>query len=205
MSLYDKYVIPELIKFVCGREQFTQQRQAILPHAHGTVLDIGIGAGANLPFYQRDKVKHIFGLEPSQRLQEKASELAASIDREIEFINNGAEDIPLQNNSVDTAVITFTMCSIAEIQQAMEETRRVLKPGGQLLFCEHGMAPDARIQRWQNRLNPMWKKLAGGCHLNRDIPELIRQAGFKIEDIDSQYMKGPRPFSFIYKGIAKRD
>ena len=204
MSLYEKYVIPELIQFVCGRKQFVQQRQSILPHARGNVLEIGMGAGANLPFYAQDKVKHIFGLEPSYRLQEKARELGNSIDSEIEFINNGAEDIPLENNSVDTAVITFTMCSIMQIQQAMEETRRVLKADGQLLFCEHGLAPEASVQRWQNRLNPIWKKLAGGCHLNRDIPSIIEQAGFQIEEIDQEYMQGPRPFSYIFKGIAKR-
>ena len=123
--------------------------------------------------------------------------------RPLELLDNVAEDIPLDNNSVDSVVITFTMCSIEHIESALHEARRVLKSNGQLLFCEHGLAPDHKVQRWQNRLNPMWKKLAGGCHLDRDITSLVQQNGFSLDTVEQTYMKGPKAFSFIYKGNAK--
>ncbi|NOY65793.1 MAG: class I SAM-dependent methyltransferase [Gammaproteobacteria bacterium] len=202
MSLYERYILPELIQYICNRKQFKERRQSILHHAKGTVLDIGMGSGTNLPFLKTPDIKHIFGLEPSERLRHKAMINADKLDLRIEPISNGAEDIPLEKHSVDTAILTFTMCTIPDIDKALKEINRVLKPGGQLLFCEHGRAPDENILRWQNRLNPVWKKIAGGCNLNRNIPELIKQADFKIQTIDQSYMPGPKAMSFIHKGVA---
>jgi len=202
MSFYECYILPELIQLICSRKRFSEKRQDILTHAQGTVLDIGMGSGTNLPFLKTPEIKHIYGLEPSERLRSKACALSAKLGLPVEAINNGAEDIPLETHSIDTVIVTFTLCTIPQIDTALQEMLRVLKPGGQLLFCEHGRAPEERVQRWQNRLNPAWKKIAGGCNLNRDIPELIRQAGLNIKTLDQQYMPGPKAMSFIHKGVA---
>ncbi len=203
MNLYEKYILPELIHLACSNKRFGEKRQSILPLASGRVLEIGMGSGLNLPFYNRANIERIFGLEPSDRLRTKTQALATELNIALELSANGAEDIPLGNHSVDTIVTTFTLCSIANIEQALEEMRRVLKTDGKLLFCEHGRAPEHGIQRWQDRINPLWKKMAGGCNLNRDIDSLLRQSGFMVAQHDYQYMQGPRAFSFIYKGIAR--
>ena len=202
MSFYERYILPELIHFICSRKQFQENRQTILKHAKGTVLDIGMGSGTNLPLLSNSNVKHIIGLEPSERLREKALSTAEKNNLCIETIPYGAEDIPLEKHSIDSAILTFTMCTIPDIDTALKEINRVLKPGGQLLFCEHGRAPEKNIQKWQNRLNPTWKKIAGGCNLNRNIPELINQTGLNIKMLDQGYMRGPKAMSFIHKGIA---
>jgi len=204
MSFYDHYILPELIQFICSRKRFQERRQSILSHAKGNVLDIGMGSGTNLPFLTNSNIKHIYGLEPSERLRNKATTLSDKLKLSINTIANGAEDIPLDKHSIDTVIVTFTMCTIPDIEIALREMQRVLKPGGQLLFCEHGRAPEEQIQKWQNRLNPMWKKISGGCNLNRDIPELITQAGLGIQTIDQHYMQGPKAMSFIHKGIATK-
>ncbi len=203
MNLYQKYILPELIQLACSNNRFTEKRQSLLPQASGRVLEIGIGSGLNLPFYSEEQVEHITGLEPNERLRQKASAVAKEINIAVALSTNGAEDIPLDTQSIDTIVTTFTLCSIDKLEKALEEMRRVLKPNGVMLFCEHGYAPEQNIQIWQNRLNPFWKKIAGGCHLNRDFDTLIKQAGFTITQGDYQYMQGPRAFSYIYKGIAK--
>lgn len=163
-----------------------------------------MGSGTNLPFLNNPDVKHIIGLEPAERLRKKARTLSGKLDLPIDIIANGAEDIPLETHSVDTVIVTFTMCTIPDIETALTEMVRVLKPGGQFLFCEHGKAPEEQVQRWQNRLNPAWKKIAGGCNLNRDIPTLIKQAGLDIKTLDQHYMSGPKATSFIHKGIATK-
>ncbi|HEC30192.1 MAG TPA: class I SAM-dependent methyltransferase [Gammaproteobacteria bacterium] len=202
MSIYDDHILPRLIHLVCSGKQFNEKRQSLVPMASGRVLEIGMGSGLNLPFYQDQRVERIFGLEPSRQLRSKAAMASDRIDIPVELISNGAEDIPMERHSIDTVLVTFTLCSIPEIEKALREMHRVLKPDGNLYFCEHGRAPEQNVRRWQDRLNPTWKKVAGGCNLNRNIPELIKQAGFELQKLDCQYMKGPRPMSYIFKGQA---
>lgn len=203
MNLYERFILPELIQLVCSNKQFREKRLSLIPQASGRVLEIGMGSGLNLPFYNTEQVKHILALEPSERLRQKAHHQSTLITIPVELSSHGAEDIPLEQHTIDTVVTTFTLCSVTEIEKALQEMRRVLKPQGTLLFCEHGLAPENKVQRWQHRLNPWWGKIAGGCHLNRDIHQLIEQAGFKLPETDHQYMPGPKTFSYLYKGVAR--
>ncbi|WP_345317821.1 class I SAM-dependent methyltransferase [Ferrimonas gelatinilytica] len=202
MKFYDKYVLPRIIDFTCGLKPMMKQREKIVPLAEGRVLEIGIGSGLNLPFYNPSKVKHLWGLDPSQEIWALARDTHGKLGFDVEFIEAFAEDIPLDDGTVDTVLITYTMCTIPGVISALNEARRVLKPNGRLLFCEHGLAPDEGVQRWQNRLNPTWKRIGGGCNLNRPIPHLIQQAGFKIRDMESMYIPGWKPASFNYWGMA---
>jgi len=180
-----------------------KQRSIVVPQAHGRVLEIGIGSGLNFGFYDASKVDHLFGLEPSLELSALAGKQTPPNGVPLELIQGIAEQIPMEDNSVDSIVITFTMCTIPELPAAFSEMRRVLKPHGELLFCEHGAAPDKSVQRWQNRLNPIWKKFAGGCNLNRKIPALIQEGGFRMENLETKYIPGFKPVGFIYWGMAK--
>jgi SAM-dependent methyltransferase len=177
-------------------------RTRVVSNATGRVLEVGIGSGLNLPFYG-NKVAEIIGLEPSGRLLGMANEAARRSQIPLRLVEGTAEAIPIENQSVDAVVTTWTMCSIAEIQSALQEMRRVLRPGGRLLFIEHGRAPEPGVRWWQDHLTPAWKHLSGGCHLNRAIEELIENAGFRIERLDKGYMQGPRPMTFMYEGSAR--
>lgn len=196
MSLYNSYVLPRLIAGAMRDRRFTPYRQRLLAGVEGRVLEIGAGSGVNLPFYS-DRATEILGLEPHPKLRAMAEGAGLRV------IQGSAEAIPLDGASVDTVVSTWTICSIPDADAALREMRRVLRPGGRLLFVEHGLAPDAGVQRWQHRLTPLWKHIAGGCHLDRDIPELIRSAGFKIERLDTGHMQGPRPMTFMSEGSAR--
>ncbi len=183
-------------------EVLVPYRRRIVPAAEGRVLELGIGAGANLPLYST-AVREVIGLEPSANLLAMAREAARPLARPIALLESSAETIPLDDASVDTVVSTWTLCSIPEVARALVEVRRVLKPSGQFLFVEHGRSPDANIRRWQDRLTPLWKRLAGGCHLNRAVPSLIEGAGFRIDQISTGYMRGPRIATFMYEGRAR--
>ena len=159
MSLYDKYILPRLLNCACSARPMIYQRQKVVPQAEGKVLEVGIGSGLNLPFYDKSKVKKIWGLDPSEELNRMASKVATEENLEVDFIISGAENIPLPDDHVDTVLITYTMCTIPEVEQANQEMKRVLKPGGKMIFCEHGKAPDPNIHKWQNRVNPFWKKI----------------------------------------------
>ncbi len=203
MSLYEKYVLPRLINFACGSKPILKQREKVVPFCEGRVLEVGIGTGHNLKFYDSAKVERVFGLEPSQEMVKRAEIAAAKVDVPVEFIPLPGEEIPLDDQSVDTVLLTYTLCTIPDTSQALAQMRRVLKPGGKLLFCEHGRAPDAAVQKWQDRLDGVWGKIGGGCHINRDIPTLIHQAGFDITDQHSMYVPStPRIFGFTYWGAA---
>ena len=204
MSLYDKYILPRLLNCACSARPMIYQRQKVVPQAEGKVLEVGIGSGLNLPFYDKSKVKKIWGLDPSEELNRMASKVATEENLEVDFIISGAENIPLPDDHVDTVLITYTMCTIPEVEQANQEMKRVLKPGGKMIFCEHGKAPDPNIHKWQNRVNPFWKKIAGGCNLNRDIPDLIEASGFKLENLETMYLPGtPKIAGYNYWGYAK--
>jgi ubiquinone/menaquinone biosynthesis C-methylase UbiE len=167
------------------------------------VLEVGIGSGLNLPHYDAGKVSAVLGLDPSPQLVAMSRRAAEKAPFEVELLEAAAEEIPLASESLDTVLVTYTLCSIPGVEQALAEMRRVLKPGGRLVFCEHGAAPDASVRRWQERITPLWKRLAGGCHLNREIPRLIARAGFRIATMESMYLPGWRPATFNYWGTAE--
>jgi ubiquinone/menaquinone biosynthesis C-methylase UbiE len=203
MSFYDERVLPHVINFACSTKPVRKQREKIVPLAEGDVLEIGFGSGLNLPYYDAQKVRKIWGLEPSEGMRRKAQPMVDASSLDVEFIDLPGESIPLEDDSVDTVLVTYALCTIPDAITALEGMRRVLKPGGSLLFCEHGIAPDEGVRRWQHRLNPAWGRIAGGCNMNRDIPELITQAGFKVTADERMYVPGAKILSFNYWGRAK--
>ena len=203
MSFYEEHILPHFIGAACGAKPITKQREKIVPAAEGRVLEIGLGAGPNLRFYDPAKVSHVWGLEPSAGMRRKAQPSIATSPAPVELIDLPGEEIPLEDNAVDTVVLTYTLCSIPGAVQALEGMRRVLKPGGKLLFSEHGRAPDEAVLTWQTRIEPFWKVIGGGCHLTRDIPDLIRQGGFSIENLSTMYLpNSPKIAGFNYWGSA---
>jgi ubiquinone/menaquinone biosynthesis C-methylase UbiE len=196
-------VLARLLDQAMKKEDLVGYRQRVVTAAHGRVLEIGIGSGLNLPFYGPG-VTEIIGLEPSQPLVDMAARRARADGKVVSFIQRSAEAIPLDTDSVDTVVTTWTMCSIPNPRVALAEMRRVLKPSGDLLFAEHGRAPDPWVVRFQDWITPVWKPLTGGCHLNRPIADLIGGAGFEMVDLHTGYARGPRPFTFMYEGLARR-
>ncbi len=202
MSFYEKHCLPHILNFACGMKAIREQRELVVPMAKGRILEVGMGSGLNIPYYDPEKVEMVWGLEPSEGMRNKAQSNLEQAAFKVDLIDLPGEEIPLDNNSVDTVLLTFTLCTIPDWQKALEQMRRVLKPGGELVFCEHGRAPDQSVQNWQDRLNPYWNKFAGGCNLNRPIPELIEKAGFKIQHVESKYHPGPKPINYFYHGVA---
>ena len=203
MSFYEDRILPHLVDCACSTKPTRKQREKIVPLAEGDVLEIGFGSGRNLPFYDASRVRKIWGLEPSEGMRRKAEPLLEASALDVEFIDLPGEKIPLEANSVDTVLVTYTLCSIEDTLAALEGMRRVLKPGGTLLYCEHGIAPDAGVNRWQHRLNSTWRRFAGGCNLNRDIPQLITEGGFQITNDERMYIPGIRILAYNYWGSAK--
>ena len=203
MSLYDKYVLPKFLNCACGSNPVARQRQKVAPLVEGKVLEIGIGSGLNLPFYDKSKIDELWGLDPSEELSDMARKVADSENIEVNFISSGAEEIPLPDKYFDSVLITYTMCTIPEVARANREIKRVLKTGGKLIFCEHGEAPDENIRKWQKRINPFWGKLAGGCNIDRKIPTLIQNSGFEIVELEEMYLpKTPKIVGYNYWGYA---
>lgn len=201
MSFYDRWVLPWLIDLSMRNKEARRYRERVIPQATGRVLEVGIGSGLNLPFYGTG-VTHLFALEPSPQLRKMASRRTKDARFTVEFLDRSAEEIPLERSSVDTVVTTWTLCTIPNAVRALEEMKRVLIPGGVLLFVEHGLAPEPSVQTWQHRLNPLWNRIGGGCNLDRAIDNLIVQSGFQLADLQTEYIKGPKPMSFIYSGRA---
>jgi ubiquinone/menaquinone biosynthesis C-methylase UbiE len=205
LSFYDKYILPKVLNCTCASKPINYQRDKIVPLAKGAVLDVGIGSGLNIPFYNKTKIKQLYGLDPSKELLDIAKSVAKEKNLEIEFLECGAESIPLADKSIDTVLITYTMCTIQDVATSNSEIMRILKDDGKLLFCEHGLAPDKNIAKWQKRINPLWSKIAGGCNLNRDIPNLISSSGFKILNMEEMYLPGTPKFAgYNYWGVAKK-
>lgn len=202
MGFYDKYLLPRLVHLTCGQRPAMRQRAKVVPLAEGQVLEVGIGSGLNIPLYDSSKVSRLWGLDPSAEMWSIAKENAADHDLEVEFMQSPAESIPLQENSMDSVLMTYTLCTIPDVEVALAEIRRVLKPTGRLIFCEHGYSPDENIRQWQDRLNPIWRKLAGGCNLNRPIDQLLTQSGFKSDDLQTMYLPGWKPGTFNFWGTA---
>ncbi len=198
---YERNVLPWLIDFACGMRSVGKQRMKVIPQAHGRVLEIGIGTGLNLPFYDTSQVRELVGVEPSQRMHHLVLQRSRAARLPVEIVGITAERLPLADAVFDTVVSTYTLCTIPDPVAALREVRRVLVPGGKLLFSEHGRAPDANVLKWQSRLQPYWSKLAGGCMLDRDIPAILREAGFDPQ-VQSMYIPGPRIVSYHYWGAA---
>jgi ubiquinone/menaquinone biosynthesis C-methylase UbiE len=201
MGFYQDQLVPLLINLAMRRRDLAAYRSRIVPAADGRVLEIGIGSGLNLPFYSRH-VQQVIGLDPSPKLLAMARRANRPTSRTVEFIEGSAEAIPLENGAIDTVVMTWALCSIPDAARALGEIHRVLRPGGRLLFVEHGRAPDPHVVRWQDRLTPLWKRVSGGCHLNRAIGSLIEAAGFQFNHLETSYMRGPKPMTFMYEGGA---
>ena len=203
MGLYAKHFLPLLIDITMRNKDTTRLRAEWIPKARGTVLEIGIGSGLNLRFYSSE-TNQVYGVDPSRELLRMARGRAVKTSRHVEFLPQSAEaPIPLEADSIDTVVMTWTLCSIPNPSRALDEVRRVLKPEGCLIFLEHGRASDSKVAAWQDRLTPMWKHIGGGCHLNRRIDSLILNSGFRINDLTTGYLPGPRPMTFTYRGIAQ--
>lgn len=202
MGIYNSYIMPKLVHLACGQKPAMKQRAKILPLAEGMVLEVGIGSGLNIPLYDESRVDHLWGIDPSPEMWAIARKNAREHHIDAEFFEARAESIPLDDNAADTVVMTYTMCTIPNVRLAMDEIRRVLKPGGKLIFCEHGQAPDEGVRRWQQRMNPVWKLIGGGCHLNRPIPRLLEDSGFQSHDMKTMYIPGWKPACFNYWGTA---
>ena len=200
-SWYDRRVLPYLIDFACGLPAVAAQRRSVVPQAAGRVLEIGIGTGLNLPFYEPRKVERLVGIDPSVEMHPLALRRSRRAGLPVELRTAAAEQLPLDTASFDCVVCTFTLCSVRDPAAALSEMRRVLRPGGRLLFAEHGLAPDASVARWQHRLEPAWSRLAGGCHLTRDVPLLLRDAGFRAE-MERGYFARPRFAAYGFWGRA---
>jgi ubiquinone/menaquinone biosynthesis C-methylase UbiE len=201
VGLYARFVLPRLIDLVMRQEMLRERRAVLVPRARGAVVEVGIGSGLNLAHYS-DAVESLHGVDPSPELLAIARKHARGTAFPVQLVCQSAEQLPFADASVDTVVVTWTLCSIEDPAAAVREMKRVLKPGGQLLFVEHGLAPDARVAAWQRRLTPAWKTIAGGCHLDRPIDALIRSAGFDIAELQTSYLPAPRPFSYTYEGLA---
>ena len=204
MGFYRERLLPHLIRFAMRNRHMVPYRERVASAAGGRVLEIGAGSGENFRHYGA-AVTELLALEPDARLAAIAQQTANESACPARIVAAAAEHIPVADRSIDTVVMTWTLCSIAEPSTALDEIRRVLKSDGRLRFVEHGLAPEPNVRRWQHRLTPAWKHLAGGCHLDRDMPALIAGAGFRLERLAIGYMRGPRPLSFMYEGTARPD
>ncbi len=202
MNIYDRWVFPPFLDLVMRQRQLAKYRHEAVAAASGRVLEVGVGSGLNFSLYGK-QVDVVFGIDPSPRLLAIARRRAAAAGVRADLLLGSATAIPLADNSVDTVVMTWTLCSIPDPLAALREMRRVLKPGGRLLFVEHGLSPEPGVARWQHRLTPVWRNIAGGCHLDRKMDDLIRSAGFDLTDLRTDYARGPRTMTYMYHGCAR--
>lgn len=202
MTLYERYVLPRLLDFACGIRPIRRQRDKIVPLARGEVLEVGIGTGLNLGHYRAEQIERLWGLDPATQMNAHVKRRLAGTGLDLELMTLSAERIPVEDDRFDTVVLTYTLCSIADPVAALREMKRTLRPGGRLLFCEHGLAPEPSVARWQRRLTPAWRRIAGDCHMDRDVPALLHAAGFQIDDLQQGYIPGPRVLTYNYWGEA---
>jgi len=204
VNVYDRYLLPHLTHWVCSSPAVQRQRRRVVPRAHGRVLEVGFGSGLNLAYYSRSQVQWIWAVEPSAPMLTLAEPRIVASGLDVRCLAAVAEHLPLAAASADSAVLTFCLCTVADPAAALGEIRRVLRPEGELLFSEHGAAPDSGVRRWQDRLNGVWGRLAGGCNLNRSIVPLIEGSGFRLEEVESEYMpKAPRIAGYVSWGVAR--
>lgn len=205
-NFYERKVLPKLCNYCCGSKPIEKQRKKVVPNAKGVVLEIGMGTGLNLPHYDKNNITKIIGLDPSKESNKFAKELADKNNIDIEFLQSGAEEINLPDQSIDTILITYTLCTIPELRPSLNEIKRVMRNDGKVLFLEHGKSPDKRVQKFQNFLNPVWGKVFGGCNLNRDIPSLLIESGLKISKLNEMYIpKTPKFIGYNFWGEASND
>jgi ubiquinone/menaquinone biosynthesis C-methylase UbiE len=202
VNFYDRWVLPPILDLVMRQRQLQKYRHEGIAAADGRVLEVGIGSGLNFPLYS-EQVEIVFGIDPSPRLLAIARRRAVAAGVHVDLVQGSAVEIPLADNTIDTVVMTWVLCSIADPSAALREMRRILKPGGKLVFVEHGLSPEPGVERWQHRLTPIWSHLAGGCHLDRKVDELIRSAGFDLTRLRTEYAHGPRPMTYMYLGCAQ--
>ena len=203
MNPYERHLLPRLTHWACNSTPVNARRQGVVPRAHGRVLEVGFGSGLNLPYYNPERVEYVWALEPFAQMGALAAPRISACSIDVRMLAASVEALPLPDQSVDTVVTTFTLCTIPDVSAALGEIRRVLQPTGELLFCEHGAAPDGGVRRWQDRLDVVWGHVAGDCHLNREIVPLIRAAGFRLEDVQSAYLPhAPRLAGYNTWGVA---
>jgi ubiquinone/menaquinone biosynthesis C-methylase UbiE len=202
VNFYDLWILPPILDLVMRQHQLQKYRREVVDAANGRVLEVGVGSGLNFPFYGK-QVEIVFGIDPSPHLLAIARRRAATAGVRAELLQGSAIAIPLADNTIDTVVMTWTLCSIPDPLAALREMRRVLKPHGKLLFVEHGLSPESGIERWQHRLTPIWCHVGGGCHLDRKMDDLIRSAGFDLLRLRTEYAHGPRPMTYMYLGCAQ--
>ncbi len=202
MGIYSRHILPHVLDCACATKPIRKQREKIIPLAHGDVVEIGIGSGHNLPYYDQDKVTKLIGIDPDEYVWKKAAPNRAKFHKPLERLGLSGENIPLPDACADTVVVTYSLCTIPDPIKALGEMRRLLKPNAKLLFCEHGQAPEASIHKWQNRIDPFWKRISGGCHSGRDIPKLLQTAGLSIDVLEQDYVPGPKILSYNYWGQA---
>jgi ubiquinone/menaquinone biosynthesis C-methylase UbiE len=203
VGFYDRYLLPRLTHLTMRSALLEDYRRRTASQAYGVVLELGFGSGLNLPFYQPARVQRLYALEPHEGMLTLARPRIAQAPFPVEVLQTGAEHIPLPDQSVDTALSTWTLCTIPLVEQAVREARRVLKPDGQFLFAEHGLSPEAPVARWQHRLTPAWRRCAGGCHLNRKADELLHDAGFQLQGVEAGYLGPLKIATYMYQGRAR--
>ncbi len=204
MGFYSKHILPSLINLTCKTSSLTKQREKVIPFATGNILEIGVGTGLNLPFYNSRNILKLTAIDPYEETWQKREIDSSKLDYKFEFVKASAEELPFKNNTFDTIVITYSLCTIPDVDKALREMSRVLKQDGTLIFCEHGVAPDKKVSATQDFINPIWKPLSGGCNLNRNIPALIEKNGFAIQDLKSMYIPGWKFASYNFWGSAKK-
>ena len=195
MSFYEEFILPRCINCACGSKPIMRQREKVVPLAEGTVLEIGIGTGLNLRYYDPGRVDRVIGLDPSEASWAIARKNNPELPFDLDFVGLPGEEIPLDENSVDTVLVTYALCTIPDPVTALKGMRRVLKADGKLVFCEHGEAPDPGVRKWQDRINPLWSRLAGGCNLNRPIPALVKSGGFSMDSLETMYLPSTPKFA----------
>ncbi len=203
MGFYTRRILPHVLDCACATKPIRKQRQKIIPLAKGDVVEIGIGSGHNLPYYDQDKVTKLIGIDPDEYVWKKAATKRAKFHKPLERLGLSGENIPLPDACADTVVVTYSLCTIPDPVLALKEMRRLLKPKAKLLFCEHGMAPDTKVHKWQTRIDPLWMKISGGCHSGRNIPQMLADAGLQIDELNQAYIPGPKVLSYNYWGQAK--
>ncbi len=204
MGIYRRYIGPRLVTCLCGQNDIALERQKVVPQAEGVVLEIGIGPGLNLEYYNPERVTQVIGVDPSASFLALGAERHETSCVPLKIIEAPAEDLPIAAATIDTAVITYTLCSVDDPAAALREVKRVLKPGGRALFLEHGLATDARVASWQQKVNPIWRRLAVGCNLNRPVAQLFDDAGFRLTRVEYYYLEGkPKALGYISAGEAQ--